>query len=159
MGAVWNKFFRKELLKDIYFDETLEYCEDMHFVMKVLSKYKNKKAVVLNCSGYDYTMSPNSATGINSVEKLFDKQSRLKYNNSLEAIKRDCNLSLWTKTIVNKKEFQIAYETWHTFDSVLKEEQRDQLKNIMRKNFINYLVHPFLGGVRKSISTVLWSIK
>lgn len=58
-GVVWGKFYKKELLKDILFNELLPICEDADFNYRVLKKAKN--LVYWNCCGYNYLYS-NSST-------------------------------------------------------------------------------------------------
>ncbi len=84
MGSVWNKFFRKELLDGIRFDEKLTHCEDMHFVSQVLSRFPNAKVHISPFISYEYYMNPSSAT--RDYNRLLDECGNLRYVVALDAI-------------------------------------------------------------------------
>lgn len=58
-NIVWNKFFKKELIKNIRFDSSFDIGEDMDFVIKFISQKKCKKIKVVNKCFYNYILSPN----------------------------------------------------------------------------------------------------
>lgn len=122
MGSVWNKFFRSHLLKKIRFDETLSYCEDMHFVINVLSNNRKEKVYLLNKAIYNYVVNSTSVT--NNYITLFDSNGNLKYINALNKIiellgadklniskVKYCKVSICLNTIVafNLSRFQRKY--------------------------------------------------
>lgn len=98
MGSLWNKFFRAEILKKIYFDENLSYCEDTHFIVKVLDKYKNLKVKYIPRVIYNYVNNMDSVTN-NYVNVFNDEQ--IKYVQAMEKIRSDCKLSDENTRILN----------------------------------------------------------
>lgn len=57
--CVWNKLFKKDLLDDIRFDETIKFAEDILFCFKYLLKCKS--IVSTNQKLYHYINNPTSA--------------------------------------------------------------------------------------------------
>lgn len=56
--AVWNKLFRKEIIKDIFFENTT--CEDLEFLSRVY--HRVRKGIRLNVQLYFYLKRPGSIT-------------------------------------------------------------------------------------------------
>lgn len=84
-GAVWNKFFSKEILIDIEFDKNLSMCEDLDFLSRVLYRYFNDiKIIELPLELYGYVNNRSSAT--NSVQKLYDLNSKFLYGKALHKL-------------------------------------------------------------------------
>lgn len=136
MGSVWNKFFRKDVILGCMFDEMLSYCEDMHFVMKALTTYPDKQAVILNTCTYVYCENEESATA--SKDRLFTSDNKLKYTVALDKILQDCQLQSRMRRLVGRAKYQIAYQCKCQF-SIDKEKQR-ALSCIMKENFRSYLL-------------------
>lgn len=65
MGALWNKFIKREVLKYLC-DERLSYCEDFHLLTRILLNCK-MKVYHLNQAFYHYELHPGSLT--NSICK------------------------------------------------------------------------------------------
>lgn len=74
-GFVWNKFFKKETIANIQFDESMQICEDTYFVCNSL-KYA-KKVYYVSESLYLYRVHQNST--MHNVQNMFDENGRLKY--------------------------------------------------------------------------------
>lgn len=90
MGSVWNKFFKKRILQGKRFSEELSYCEDMHFVVNVLSQSEHFKCLLLKKPLYHYVYNTNSAT--NNIEDQYDMEDRLRYIVAIKKIIVDCQL-------------------------------------------------------------------
>ncbi len=103
LGSVCNKFFRKSALDGILFDENLIYCEDTHFVTRVLNKNLNAKCYILSTPTYCYNANENSVT--NSKDKIFDKDNNSNVINALKKIRLECNL---TKKLDNELSYAIV---------------------------------------------------
>lgn len=140
MGAVWNKFFRRKLLENVKFDTKLSLCEDMHFLFKVLSKHNEMKILRLDCALYNYHQNTNSVT--NSVNKIFNKNGRIEYVISLEAIIRDCELSKYTYWLTRRAMFVVASDTLIYFD--ITKEQKKEILTVIKKNIIYFIGLPFI---------------
>lgn len=80
MGSVWNKYYKRDVVKDIEFDTSLTHCEDMYFNICVLSKSNQCKCMISNLITYNYFYNELSAT--NDMNKIYDDAYRLKYNNT-----------------------------------------------------------------------------
>lgn len=74
-GFVWNKFFRRSLLKDIRFDENMQICEDTYFSCMALKKAN--KIYYLEESLYLYRIHMSST--ISTIQNMFDVDGNLKY--------------------------------------------------------------------------------
>ena len=109
LGSVCNKFFRAEILKNIYFDETLSYCEDTHFVVKVLSNNKDLKVKYVPRVGYNYVNNMDSVT--NDFSNIFDNE-QIKYVQAMEKIREDCKLSEKNIRVLNLTIVRLCLETF-----------------------------------------------
>lgn len=94
MGAVWNKFFRKEFVNH-KFDVTLTHCEDMYFVLQVLMSKPEAQVVVLDTAFYYYYEAPASAT--RDWNRLFSQDGEIKYIPAFEKMLEIQNLPELTK--------------------------------------------------------------
>ena len=74
-GFVWNKFFRKDTIGEIHFDENMQICEDTYFVCRALKNAK--KVYYVGESLYLYRVHQNST--MSNVQNMFDENGRLKY--------------------------------------------------------------------------------
>lgn len=70
IGALWNKFIRRELL-DFRCDESLSYCEDFHLLTRILTSYE-LKVCHLDQAFYHYVTRIDSLT--NSVSDISIKR-------------------------------------------------------------------------------------
>ena len=102
MGSVWNKYYRAEVLKHIRFDNSLSFCEDMHFNMKVLNSIQTTRIVQI-ISNPLYCYMENSESVTHNEEILFDENNDLKYIVALKKIEADCNLDKKTTGFVKMK--------------------------------------------------------
>lgn len=84
MGAVWNKFFRRGVIAELFFDEKLTHCEDMHFVSQVLKCYPDAKVLLSSDITYEYRENPTSAT--RDPLRLLDERGNLRYITAWNAI-------------------------------------------------------------------------
>lgn len=127
MGSVWNKFFKRELLSDVRFDEGLSYCEDTHFLISVLSKNQNKTAYIINRPIYNYICNEQSVT--RDLSNIFDENGKLKYICALEKMLELSNLKKYSRMLIKRQMFwlSIAY-----FDYASKEEKKILKKYITR---------------------------
>ncbi|MBR0163503.1 MAG: glycosyltransferase family 2 protein [Lachnospiraceae bacterium] len=87
MGSVCNKFYRREVIKDVLFNEGLSHCEDTYFNIQVLSTNKEARCALYLKPLYTYNPNPFSAT--RCVSGLFDCEDRLKYTVACKHILKD----------------------------------------------------------------------
>ena len=147
MGSVCNKFFRREILEDILFDETLSYCEDTHFVMRVLDKHKNENCLIINDVLYNYYENPKSVT-LDS-QKMFDSNGKLKYISAMEAIIEDCSLTGYGYCVIRKGMFKLAAETLWGFD--LSDKIKGMLFKTIKQNILYFLLLFFVCDIYENI--------
>lgn len=102
MGSVWNKYYRSDFLKNIEFDKTLSFCEDMHFNAAVLNKISKEYCIkVISAPLYCYMQYLNSVTHDENL--YFDKNGELKYIVALKKIESSCDLDLKAKSCLKMK--------------------------------------------------------
>ncbi len=130
MGAVWNKFFKKNVLNNIFFDTELTHCEDKHFICRVLHKNINLNIVVSNIISYNYYSNPQSVTA--SVDKLFDDYGQLRYIVALKKIISDCNLKKFTYKLVRREIFMLS--SFIIQDSKISDYHKKILYEYMKEN-------------------------
>lgn len=136
MGSVCNKFFRKRIIHNFRFDESLSHTEDTHFVVNLLSCHRNAKVFVCSEPLYNYYLNMSSAT--NSADKLFDKKDRLNYDIAMERILKFPALKAVEKITVRHGRFTLAADVLLQID--ITSAQRRELLNIMRNNWSYYAV-------------------
>ena len=96
-GFVWNKLFRANIIKGIFFEETMNICEDTFYFMNVLSH--QPKVYYMESPLYYYRIRENSA--VNKIENIFDEDNNLKYASVFNQIKE--------KQLLGKNELNIIY--------------------------------------------------
>lgn len=138
MGSVCNKFFRRNLLQNISFDTNLFLCEDMHFLFRVLSKHKETKILRLNCALYNYHHNTDSVT--NSVKKIFNRNGRIEYVISMEAIIRDCELRKYTYGLARRAMLVVASDILIYHDVTKK--QKKEILAVIKRNLIYFICFP-----------------
>lgn len=134
LGSVCNKFYKAEVLKDQFFDEDIELCEDTLFNMQLL-KNTNYKIYSLGFITYAYIKHLKSATA--SSNNLFDADDNLKYLHTFDLIsslyKEDSDI----QNQIGYKKFTLATENYYyAFDikkqNKLKAVIKDNLKYVLR---------------------------
>lgn len=149
MGSVWNKFFKKEILDGVMFDETLSYCEDTHFLISVLSKFQNKTAYILNKPVYCYIANEQSVT--NNTRMLFNKTGQLKYVDALEKISKLPSLKKYTRNIIGRQILWLSLE-WYNY--ALNNNEREILKKNIKDNAWNYLKCIYIAPIQ--VPRTIW---
>ena len=114
MGSVWNKFFRRRLLENIYFDESLTHCEDLDFVFSALyGYYGTVRMETFPC--YNYVYNPGSI--VHCAEKLFDAESQLLYSKTYKKLlgktKIDRKLTGLIKYTLVSNSIQNYFAAWN----------------------------------------------
>lgn len=153
MGSVWNKFYRKELLSNVRFDEELSYCEDTHFNILVLIENPNARCLVSEFVSYNYCLNKESAT--NTIENTFDENGEFKYIKSFNKI-----IKLLEGT---RLETEARYATCgHAINALhnIKPSgiRRDKLKHVIKRNFKAYLRLFMKYTPKHNLKRLLWVI-
>lgn len=150
MGSVWNKFFRKEILNDIFFHKELSYCEDTNFLIRVLASNINIKIKYIPRVIYNYVCNPKGVT--NDFQNMFAGRE-LKYVQALECIKKDCVLSECNQSSLNAAIVNICmnflspiiYCDFHKY----KKSQIDYMYNCLKLYKKDYLASNYIKIKRK----------
>lgn len=134
MGSVWNKYYKKEALENIYFDPSLSFCEDMHFNVKVLDSIQSSKTMIKVISDPLYCYMENFKSVTHTSTILFDSDNELKYITALKRIEKDCMLDRNTKALVKMKTacFSIDFLTNMDLDG----EKKQKLYIELKKNYV-----------------------
>lgn len=131
LGSVCNKFYRKAVLCDCFFDVTLQYCEDMLFNMQVLSGTQMYKIKVEDRSMYYYVNNRESAT--KSAARLFDSTGNLKYESAINKILQ-LNISNAVKRMASYRLVVICIDTLLHYED-LSVENKQVLKEHISNNW------------------------
>lgn len=134
MGSVWNKLFTREVIENVRFDTSLEYCEDMLFLASVL-KQKNIRVFYLNEPLYNYVQNSKSVT--NSKSLLFDKNGELKYIVAMNKILNLYSDEPHISNLIKTRIFLFAYDMLK--DKIKKSNQKKKLKKYLIQNEFSYL--------------------
>ena len=128
-ASVWNGLFKREKLKNIYFDERFFYGEDLLFLVKYL-KHIDGNIFHLDCPLYVYKTNNSSITNQKGREKLNNI-----YKNYILATKESYNElkdSAIYEDIYSKKYIDLIYHVCQ------------KLKDINFKN----IIYEELGGLK-----------
>lgn len=158
MGAVWNKFFRIELLKNMRFDTSLTHCEDMHFLLKTLTNNLNVGVMICNIITYNYFLSKNSITA--SLERMFNENGDLKYITSMVKITKECKLKKFTYLLIRRNMFILASDVFLNFE--ISQKHKKSLIPVMRRNFFYFVLLLFLSvksNIKRTIKVFLKLLK
>lgn len=130
-GACWNKIFRRRLIAELRFDETLSIGEDMLFVFSYLQKCKSVAYVIKPC--YVYVMNTGSALQKNYSEKML---SNTVIDNINAANKIYHSYSGNNKYISKCISYRIVRSSlWVFFQMVICSDYRKEYGKIIQKNF------------------------
>ncbi|KRL79702.1 glycosyltransferase family 2 protein [Ligilactobacillus equi] len=106
-GSVWNKFFSPKVISSIFFDESLNMCEDLEFLYRVINKQRDTlKIKEISKILYGYVQSGGSTT---KIENLYTdtKTNEFSYG---KALKQMINISpnMKEESMLKAKLFEIA---------------------------------------------------
>lgn len=156
MGSVCNKYYKAEILQDIFFDEQLSYCEDTHFNVAVLSRVASDyKWKIMDTPVYCYVQNTSSIT--HRVDCTFDKEDNLKYIVTIKKIMNDFVLDKRTRSIAKMKIASLAVD--HLYKVEIEPAQQERLRNELCENF-GYLLwnmwrYDFQNNVKRVVKAVL----
>ena len=133
-GFVWNKMFRKRLIKELWFNEKKDICEDTFFLCQALLKASSVSYI--NVPLYRYNVHSDSA--VNRMENLIDQNHQLKYatvyNNILsecpfeETIRNYIRCGIFMRAVSAKCNYQIFHGRDKIFIKNLFMEIRKNMK-------------------------------
>ncbi len=139
--ALWNKAFLGEIIRKnkITFDENISIGEDLLFILSYL--YYVNRIVSVKEADYSYILNPSGAMNVSNSAFSY-KES---WNSEWNALKKAENLIL---IMCNKPSTQITYKKYRVaskllyfskkFNYNLATTPKNEMKNELRKNFVNY---------------------
>ena len=151
--ASWNKFYKKDLIKEnkLYFSKT-SLAEDMNFVFGATLKAKN--IGYLNKSLYNYTVHEKSATRVVSdknlcIFKAIDSVRRMLEKNGLynDLAKEFDDFVVWLM-IFHTKLVKSPQKLLNRCENILSLNQNKILKEELKKN---YQILSILEGLKKKL--------
>lgn len=156
MGSVWNKYYKAENLKNLCFDSTLSFCEDMHFNARLLSTLKsNKKVKIVSEPIYCYMENPDSVTHNEKV--LFNEHNELKYIVALKAIIRDCSIDRTTLSMIKMKIACFCIDSLNCMEG--DEAKNNNLKKELCQNYRYLLSNWFRNNWKWNLKRIYYGWK
>lgn len=160
MGSVWNKYYRAEVIHDLWFDSALSYCEDTHFNVKVLSSMPEKyKISLIDTPIYCYTLNESSAT--HQFENLYDTEDNLKYIVALKKMLEECRLNKRCQLVAKKKICGLAIDHYQIGSG--NRDQKEKMRQEIKKNYMFFLISimhfGFIDNVKKAIKGIFILLK
>lgn len=151
MGTVWNKYYRADAVKNVRFDKTLSFCEDMHFNVLALSKSDSNYSVeVISTPLYCYVDNSGSVT--HNKDLVFNENDELKYISAMKKIKLDCELDSKTDSYVNMKIalFAIGFYRYTEYDR----NRRTKLRLELKQNYQYLCRNIFINNWKQNVKSV-----
>lgn len=124
-GFSFNKIYKADLIKNIYFNETIHICEDTYFCCQVYEKAR--QIYVTSEKLYFYRKHKNSATSIeNGFERLLETDGTLKYISTYEKMIKDKILPQEYDSYIKIGMCVVAL----TYERILRKADRKKYKHI-----------------------------
>lgn len=148
-GVVWNKLFKKSILKDVRFDENCYYFDDLNFLFKYVMNCQT--FYYLPIKTYMYVVNPNSNSAKNLSERKLTclygmkelvslaEKTDVKYASYAKAWQFLVNIEMRYLMHINKYKNE---EILNDINNTLKSTYKDFKKN--KKNFHSFRKY---GGV------------
>lgn len=160
-GSVWNKYYKREMIQNYRFEETLTLCEDTHFNLSVLSRKTDAVAFYTKQCTYHYICNEQSQSHSNDSHNWRSsfRGDKLKYIEACYQILNDCQLPEKTIREVQYAIAGHAIHFLHNFGNEMEPEIREYLKRELRKNLL-----PFMMVMREyhrgfNIKRLIWGLK
>ena len=145
-GFLWNKLFRKEIVKGIVFNTEINICEDLLFVCQVLKN--DLKVVYINKKLYYYRENPNSITNKNNINKFW---WLLNSNNEIENVVRKYHPHC--KNIIKKRKLSL-FIFWAKNLAIINQYNKKIIKRI-KIELIKLFPWFLTANIRHLISVIL----
>lgn len=155
MGSVWNKFYKREILSGVFFDGNLSYCEDSHYNALVLTRNRNAKCLVIDVPVYNYVQISQSAT--HDLSKMFNQENKLKYNESMHCIERDCVLTGIEKRSVKRAIYKLSVCQY--YKNNLDYEKKKNLREEIKGSIIYFAGSFYKFGIKGNLKLLLLGLK
>lgn len=151
MGFVWNKFFKRELMSDVRFNENLSLCEDTYFCLQYVSKNKGLTVKISPLITYFYCQNDVSVT--HNEDCLFDKEDKLKYYEFLDLVTTEYKLGCFEAGQVRCARARLAYDALMRFE--INNRKRSILINEIKKNYFYFVRYGYKVGIKAYIRMII----
>ncbi|MET1936045.1 glycosyltransferase family 2 protein [Enterococcus faecium] len=136
-GYPWNKIFRREILRDVYFDESIHMAEDLLFSIQAALKSNNiiidsKKTYIYNNIFEGISSRPENSTSFLKLVTIIDSYEKL-----LNILPDDyCNEKKFIEYKIVRNACSLYSLSFDFSDCIL---ERNRMKTIIEKNLLNFI--------------------
>ena len=130
-GILWNKLFKRELVNNVFFNESMTYGEDALFVWEILKS--SVKIIKANIGTYHYSITPNSLS-----RKAIDYNKLYSIYTLWERIVNDCDIKNLRKLSLEKRN-QVYLGTFNQMfkDNYRNEFYEKKMQLVLRRYFFH----------------------
>lgn len=135
-ASIWNKFYRKDILLDLFFNEDTFRSEDIYFNSKVLTSNKNINVLPIDVFTYNYVLHGKNYSKIK--ETIFNNNNIPNEISCLCKIQEDCLLNESENKYINFLKVHVAIDELSLIDSL---EEFDIIDRIIKKNIKDFVFY------------------
>ena len=152
-GFVWNKVYRKNILKNHLFRKDLSICEDLYFNIELLMLHPSLK--IRTCGEILYSYVENEMSASRSYQNLFDSNGDFKYETTFNAIKEIVDRPL--HRYIDAKLFAVSSSVLagNAQKRSLTRLQVKSIKRVARENIGSFLLCDSIP-IKKKVTFVLY---
>lgn len=153
--VIWNKLFRRSLLKDIQFKDIV--AEDVEFIMRVY--LRTKKVVLFPFELYYYYQHPNSITHQDTntsnqiVRERFIHNLDTYYQIYTYIPKEQVQYQAWCLWKLYKRIFNVRY---YSYTTVFKDVAKRTISDVKGKTWDDAMNNPLIPSSQKWIIRLLY---
>ena len=141
-GFVWNKMFKRSILSNVKFDETIQICEDTLFVFEALKEAK--KVFFVRDAVYFYRLRSTSA--IASIDNVIAADGSVKYISVYDMIIKKGLVNRDAVSRIKASEFALAagvkcdYAIAHQKNTEMDGVFYSKIEEVLKKNFSEFML-------------------
>lgn len=165
-AVIWNKIYKKEILKNIKFNTSLTFCEDVLFLYQIYERVN--KIGSINEPLYNYLQRQNSLTYTydKKLYQLIESQDEIinyykkgnifaKYKEELEYTYVRYLFATFIKRLAktkNKKEFKTGYK-------YVKEKVKEEFPNYKKNKYLNNKKGMYLKNFNYALALIIYNLE
>ena len=154
-GFVWNKVYRKSILKNHLFRKDLSICEDLYFNIELLMRYSSLK--IKTCDEILYSYVENDMSASRLYQNLFDSNGNFKYETTFCAIMEIVDKSLFRHTKAKLFAISSSILAGNVQKKSLTQMQVKSVRRVARDNIGSFLFCSSIS-IKKKITFVLYYV-
>lgn len=141
-GFVWNKMFKRSILSNVKFDESIQICEDTLFVFEALKEAK--KVFFVRDAVYFYRLRSTSA--IASIDNVIAADGSVKYISVYDMIIKKGLVNRDAVSRIKASEFALAagvkcdYAIAHHKNTEMDGVFNSKIEEVLKKNFSEFML-------------------